>query len=64
MVLLAQVRRLARPIRSEAPAPSGFPLAWAAILAGDPVALTDPLTNVTTSWDLVLDPAPATVRDR
>jgi hypothetical protein len=36
--------------------------------AGDPVALTDPppepLTNVTMPWGLVLEPAPATVRDR
>ena len=36
--------------------------------AGDPIALTDPppeqLTNVTTSWGLALEPAPATTRDR
>jgi len=38
-----------------------------ASLAGQPIALTDPppepLTNVTTPWGLVLEPAPATVRD-
>jgi RES domain len=63
---------------TEAPAPSGFPLAWTATLAspssstasiaGDPIALTDPppkpLTTVTTPWGLVLEPAPATVGDR
>ena len=39
-----------------------------ASLAGDLIALTDPppepLTNVTTPWGLMLEPAPATVRDR
>jgi hypothetical protein len=38
-----------------------------AIAAGDPIALTDPppepLTNVAAPWRLVLEPAPATVRD-
>ncbi len=33
-----------------------------ASVAGDPIALTDPppepLTNVTTPWDLILEPAP------
>jgi hypothetical protein len=36
--------------------------------AGDPFALThpppEPLTNVTTPWGLVLEPAPTTPRDR
>lgn len=39
----------------------------AAIMAGEPIALTDPppepLTNVTAPWRLVLEPARATVRD-
>jgi hypothetical protein len=38
-----------------------------AIMAGDPIALTDPppepLTNVTGPWRLMLEAAPATVRD-
>jgi RES domain len=38
-----------------------------AAAAGDPIALTDPppepLTNVTAPWRLVLEPAPAIVRD-
>jgi hypothetical protein len=39
-----------------------------ASLAGHRIALTDPppkpLTNVPTPWGLVLEPAPATTRDR
>jgi RES domain len=38
-----------------------------AVLAGEPIALTDPppepLTNVTAAWELTLEPAPANVCD-
>lgn len=38
-----------------------------AVLAGEPIALTDPppqpVTNVTATWELTLEPAPGNVRD-